>query len=61
MPKWSPSGAIENTPLPPGQSLLIPGTHDECTFYSNDGRNHRGIHEGKHLIRKKSCGQGLMV
>ena len=61
MPKWSPSGAIDNTPLPPGQRLLIPCAHDECTFHSNNGRHHRWIHKDKHLIRKKSRGQALMV
>jgi len=29
MPKWSPSEAIENRPLPPGQNLLIPCAHDD--------------------------------
>ena len=40
MPKWSPSGARDNTPLPRGQSLLIPCAHDKCTLNSNDGRHH---------------------
>jgi len=39
MPKWYPSGAMDNTPLQPGQRLLLPCAHDECTFHSNDGRH----------------------
>jgi len=61
MPKWSAEGILDQTPLPAGERLLIPCTHDECTFHSNDGVHHRWVHKDKHLIRKKSRGQGLMV
>ena len=61
MPKWSSNGVLDNTPLPAGKRLLIPYAHDECTFHSNDGVHHRWVHKDKHLIRKKSKGQGLMV
>ncbi|RPA98175.1 hypothetical protein L873DRAFT_1607713, partial [Choiromyces venosus 120613-1] len=61
MPKWLPFGQIDTTPLLPRQHLLIPCAHDECTFHSNDGVHHCWVHKDKHLIRKKSRGQGLMV
>jgi len=61
MPKWSAEGVLDQTPLPAGERLLIPCTHDECTFHSNDGVHHRWVHKDKHLIRKRSRGQGLMV
>jgi len=61
MPKWLPSGQIDTTRSPSEEPLLIPCTHDECTFHSNDGVHHRWVHKDKHLIRKKSRVQGLMV
>jgi len=61
MPKWLPSGQIDTTPLLAGQRLLIPVAHDECTFHLNDGVHHHWIHKDRHLVRKKSRGQGLLV
>jgi len=61
IPKWLPSGQIDTTPLLAGQRLLIPVAYNECTFHLNNGVHHRWIHKDKHLICKKSRGQGLMV
>lgn len=61
IPKWSSTGVLDNTPLPAGKRLLIPCAYDECTFHLNDGVHHRWVHKDKHLIRKKSKGQGLIV
>ena len=58
---WLPSWQIDSTPLPAGKRLLIPCAHDEYSFHSNNGVHHRWIHKDRHLICKKSRGQGLMV
>ena len=44
-----------------GERLPIPCRHDECTFHSNNEVHHGCVHKNKHLMRKMSKGQGLMV
>jgi hypothetical protein len=41
------------------QYILV--THDESTFYSNDGRRHGWAPRGEQPLRKKGRGRGLMV
>ncbi len=36
-------------------------THDECTFYANDGKNDIWLEEGENYIRKKKVGASIMV
>lgn len=36
-------------------------THDECTFYSNDGKRTFWMENGKHILLPKSRGASLMV
>jgi hypothetical protein len=67
IPRWTEleprttEGHLVPLILEPGQHMVIPCTHDECTFHSNDGVHQRWVHKDKKMIRKKSRGQGLMI
>lgn len=43
------------------ESKLVFVTHDECTFYANDGKDDLWLMEGENYIRKKSMGLSIMV
>lgn len=47
--------------LEEGEEKLVFVTHDECTFYANDGKNDIWLMEGESYIRKKSMGSSIMV
>lgn len=44
-----------------GKQKIVFVTHDESTFYANDGKNNLWLAEGETLIRKKGQGSSLMV
>lgn len=52
-------------PIPPvlgaGERELILVTHDECIFYSNDGKRGIWVSDGKMPLRKKGNGRSIMV
>lgn len=43
------------------QSKIVFVTHDESTFYANDGKNDLWLQKGENYIRQKSAGQSIMV
>lgn len=47
--------------LEEGEEKLVFVTHDECTFYANDGKNDIWLMEGENYIRKKSMSSSIMV
>lgn len=55
---------LENV-VPPklqeGEQKIVFVTHDESTFYANDGKNDLWLQEGENYIRKKVAGQSIMV
>lgn len=55
------SGAGTNIVIPDVPTPIVFYTHDECTFYSNDGETHSWHKEGRAPLPKKSRGQSLMV
>lgn len=52
-------------PIPPalgtGERELILVTHDECIFYSNDGKKRIWVSDGEKPLRKKGNGRSIMV
>lgn len=44
-----------------GDSKFVFVTHDESTFYANDGKNDPWLLEGENYIRKKGPGSSIMV
>ena len=59
------SGDDEEIVTPPslhsGQKQIVMVTHDESTFYANDGKQQIWIAEGETVLRKKTSGQSIMV
>ncbi|KAI9492754.1 hypothetical protein BDB00DRAFT_873150 [Zychaea mexicana] len=47
--------------LRPGQQKIVFVTHDECTFYANDGKSTLWLQEGENVLRKKGPGLSIMV
>ncbi|KAG0639784.1 hypothetical protein HOY80DRAFT_1072166 [Tuber brumale] len=47
--------------LPEGQKPIVLVTHDESTFDSNDGRGYAWMKDVEPLLRKMSCGKGIIV
>lgn len=47
--------------LQDGHKKIVFVTHDESTFYANDGKNTLWLKEGDNYIRKKGVGQSIMV
>ena len=47
--------------LLPGQKQLVLVTHDESTFYANDGKQTIWFGEGESILRNKTPGQSIMV
>ena len=51
--------------LPPkledGKKKIVFVTHDESTFYANDGKNDLWLEDGENYIRKKSAGLSIMI
>jgi len=43
------------------EKKVVQITHDECTFYANDGKRWMWIGEGESILRKKGDGKSLMV
>ena len=59
--RWTEDGEMVIPTLPPGQLPIVPVTHDESTFHSNDGRRYMWLADGKDPIRPKNMGRGIMV
>ncbi|KAG2221800.1 hypothetical protein INT45_013296 [Circinella minor] len=59
------SGDNEEIVTPPslhsGQKQIVMVTHDESTFYANDGKQQTRVAEGETVLRKKTPGQSIMV
>src|SRR6266540_6479885 len=47
--------------LEPNEKEIILITHDECIFYSNDGKRGVWVKSGELLLRKKGNGHSIMV
>ncbi len=47
--------------LEPNEKEIILITHDECIFYSNDGKRGVWAKSGELLLRKKGNGHSIMV
>ena len=47
--------------LEEGESRIVFVTHDESTFYANDGKDDLWLREGENYIRKKGTGLSIMV
>ena len=56
----SMQNAVPST-LQAGERELVWVTHDECTFYSNDGVNVAWLENDETMLRKKSQGAAIMV
>jgi len=58
-------GENQDQIIPPklaeGVSKVVFVTHDESTFYANDGKNDLWLEHGENYIRKKGAGQSIMV
>ena len=58
-------GADMDVILPPkledGKKKIAFVTHDESTFYANDGKNDLWLEDGENYIRKKSAGLSIMI
>ena len=59
--RWTEDGEMHIPTLPAGQRPIVPVTHDESTFHSNDGRRYMWLAKGKDPIRPKNMGRGIMV
>ena len=44
-----------------GQKKVVFVTHDESTFYANDGSNDLWLESGENYMRKKGMGQSIMI
>ena len=47
--------------LEEGQKKIVFVTHDESTFYANDGKTDLWLKEGENYIRKKGAGLSIMI
>jgi hypothetical protein len=47
--------------LSDGDKKLVLVTHDESTFYANDGQEYMWFKENENVLRKKGQGQSIMV
>jgi hypothetical protein len=47
--------------LKPGLKKIVLVTHDESTFYTNDGKEDMWLKDGENMIRKKGAGMSIMV
>lgn len=47
--------------LKEGERKIVFVTHDESTFYANDGKNDLWLLEGENYIRKKDAGASIMI
>lgn len=52
---------IEPVLADPSQQKLVLVTHDECTFYANDGKKDMWLLDGDNPLRKKGPGASIMV
>ncbi|EIE76273.1 hypothetical protein RO3G_00977 [Rhizopus delemar RA 99-880] len=52
---------LEPNALPEGERKCVFVTHDESTFYANDGKNDMWLADGENYIRKKGPGLSIMV
>ena len=44
-----------------GQQQLVMVTHDECTFYANDGKQVLWLRDDEQVLRNKSPGRSMMI
>lgn len=47
--------------LSEGEKKIVLVTHDECTFYANDGKTSRWVEKGEASIFPKGPGGSIMV